>query len=85
LRTIATEVSLFVNTGGNIIDYANFPDEGVRGGMPKAEIADLKTMDIKIMNHGNNHTVDFGSPGTLQTNALAGRVSDRANWYKQAF
>ncbi len=60
----------FANMEGTIIDYSNLPDEGIRGGMPKEGISDLKAMGIKIMNHANNHTMDTGVTGMLQTNDM---------------
>jgi poly-gamma-glutamate capsule biosynthesis protein CapA/YwtB (metallophosphatase superfamily) len=60
----------FANMEGTIIDYSNLPDEGIRGGMPKAGIEDLKAMGIKIMNHANNHTMDSGVTGMFQTNEM---------------
>lgn len=61
---------VFANMEGTIIDYDNLPDEGVRGGMPKSGIADLKAMGIKVMNHANNHTMDSGVVGMFATNAM---------------
>jgi poly-gamma-glutamate capsule biosynthesis protein CapA/YwtB (metallophosphatase superfamily) len=60
----------FANMEGTIIDYSNLPDEGIRGGMPKEGISDLKAMGIKIMNHANNHTMDSGTSGMIATNAM---------------
>jgi poly-gamma-glutamate capsule biosynthesis protein CapA/YwtB (metallophosphatase superfamily) len=60
----------FANMEGTIIDYDNLPTEGIRGGMPKSGIADLKAMGIKIMNHANNHTMDSGTSGMIATNTM---------------
>jgi len=51
---------------GTLIDFDNFPNP-IGGGAPKAAIADIKGMGIKMMTTANNHTLDGGTPGLFET------------------
>lgn len=59
----------FANMEGPLIDFSNFTG-AVTSGMPKSGIADLKAMGIRMMNTANNHTMDGGVPGMMETNFL---------------
>lgn len=60
----------FGNLESPIVDYANLTGPGMRSGMPKVCIPDLKAMGISIMNCANNHSMQSGVSGLLATNMM---------------
>jgi Bacterial capsule synthesis protein PGA_cap len=56
----------FANMEGTIIDYDTF-EEAIEGGQPKALLADLKAMGIRMVTTANNHSKDSGEAGTFET------------------
>ena len=62
----------YANMEGPILNEGTF--HGTRSGAPKSVIDELKRMGVRIMTTANNHTLDFGEAGMLETN----RVLDAA-------
>jgi poly-gamma-glutamate synthesis protein (capsule biosynthesis protein) len=58
----------YANMEGPILSEGIF--HGTRSGAPKSAIDELKRMGVRIMTTANNHTMDFGEPGMLETNRL---------------
>src|SRR5215469_16525048 len=58
----------YANMEGPILSEGIF--HGTRSGAPKSVIDDLKRMGVRIMTTANNHTMDFGEAGMLETNRL---------------
>ena len=56
----------FANMEGSVIDYHTFPHP-IGMGQPSSLLADLKTMGIDMMGTANNHTLDSGEQGVLET------------------
>lgn len=69
IKTLRNADVGFANMEGPLIDFSTFPG-AVTAAMPKSGIADLKAMGIRMMNTANNHSMDGGVPGMLETNAL---------------
>jgi poly-gamma-glutamate capsule biosynthesis protein CapA/YwtB (metallophosphatase superfamily) len=59
----------FANMEGTMLDMDNFPNP-IGGGAPKGALADIKSMGIDIMGTANNHSMDGGVPGMLETQRL---------------
>src|SRR5436189_2217919 len=58
----------YANMEGPILSEGIF--HGTRSGAPKSAIDELKRMGVRIMTTANNHTMDFGEAGMLETNHL---------------
>jgi poly-gamma-glutamate synthesis protein (capsule biosynthesis protein) len=58
----------YANMEGPILSEGIF--HGTRSGAPKSVVDELKRMGVRIMTTANNHTMDFGEPGMLETNHL---------------
>jgi poly-gamma-glutamate synthesis protein (capsule biosynthesis protein) len=58
----------YANMEGPILSEGIF--HGTRSGAPKSVVDDLKRMGVRIMTTANNHTMDFGEAGMLETNRL---------------
>jgi poly-gamma-glutamate capsule biosynthesis protein CapA/YwtB (metallophosphatase superfamily) len=56
----------YANIEGPIRDEGIF--HGTRSGNPKSIVDELKRMGIRIVTTANNHTMDFGEAGMLETN-----------------
>ena len=56
----------YANMEGPILSEGIF--HGTRAGAPKSVVDELKRMGIRIMTTANNHTMDFGEAGMLETN-----------------
>ncbi|MBI3050136.1 MAG: CapA family protein [Acidobacteria bacterium] len=56
----------FANMEGNLIDFDHFP-EPTGDGAPRAALADIQAMGVDIMSTANNHSLDLGVPGLLET------------------
>jgi len=55
----------FANQEGPMIDLDNYV--GPTAGAPKGALADLKAMGVKIVGTANNHSMDAGEKGMLET------------------
>src|SRR5262249_29238235 len=51
---------------GTVIDYDTF-EEAIEGGQPRALLADLKAMGIRMVTTANNHSKDSGEAGIFET------------------
>ena len=58
----------YANMEGPIVSEGTF--HGTRSGAPKSVIDELKRMGVRIMTTANNHTLDFGEAGMLETHRL---------------
>jgi poly-gamma-glutamate capsule biosynthesis protein CapA/YwtB (metallophosphatase superfamily) len=56
----------FANMEGTLLDFDNFPNP-IGGGAPKAALADIKAMGIRIMSTANNHSWDGSAAGLFET------------------
>src|SRR5262245_24994467 len=56
----------FANMEGTVIDYDTF-EEAIEGGQPRALLADLKAMGIRMVTTANNHSKDSGEAGISET------------------
>jgi capsule synthesis protein PGA_cap len=56
----------YANIEGPIRDEGIF--HGTRSGNPKSIVDELKRMGVRIVTTANNHTMDFGEAGMLETN-----------------
>ena len=58
----------YANMEGPILDETNF--RGPLAGGPKSVVNELKRMGVRIMTDANNHTLDAGLEGMLETHRL---------------
>jgi poly-gamma-glutamate synthesis protein (capsule biosynthesis protein) len=56
----------FANMEGTLVDFHTFLNP-ISDAAPKAALADIKGMGIRLMGTANNHTWDSGEPGIFET------------------